>query len=499
MEGEEVADRIFTALRPYHTSLSERLKVLEIAKKEGVAHTRDHAHLISESVVFEDKSTKLLDIYDNGMEPVDVIYNFAKQHGIEKTTKLQQLFDSILPKVCQQNAFVCSRLQPIIYTHLIMNGKGETVGKIDIILDEEPVDSVHRFAIQNSLDYAFRDSLINEVCKKVHCTRRRPIVFQKSFTNEDGKVILAVDILEDEEVIDAAVKFLRKADIRGDLELTIKKYLLQNACTYKVKCTRNIAHVYDGPVRNETGDVLGHLVVREGEEPSDIVFKFCAAIGCNDALLRSVINDLCRSELVICNRYNPLALSLPLHDPDGNFIGNLEIELNEEPADAVYRFFSFHSLFQKGLDLRNVISQVCDISGVECSRKRAIKFKKDQFVMGKVNVGSITIWDDVEVVDALYQKRLEYNLTIDEQLDAYAHICSRRDIYCQRNRAVVYELKQITKRDFEKFGNETCSRKYNGWQYLSVYADSWIGAKLCNTVTNKIVGTVSGKKSRLLV
>ena len=481
LEGEEVADKIFTTLQPYNISLSERQKVMKVAKTDGVAYTREHAHVVSESVVINSKSTKVLNIYDNGMEPVDVIYNFAEKYGIENTGMFQQLLDAILPKVCKKNMLVCSRFTPIIHTHVIVNGKGEPIGNIDILKDEEPADSIHHFAVQHALDNSYRDVLIRDVCKKVNCKRSRPVVFQKAFTDENG-----------EEVIDAAVRFLRKIEmpIHGDLEVTVKNYLLQNACNHRVSCTRNVAHVFDEPIRNETGGLLGRLIVREDQEPSDRVYHFCKKVGCKESLLRKIIDEVCDSDLVLCRRKNPAVLSLPLNDPDGNIIGNLEIELNEEPADSVYRFFAIHKLFERDWDLTSVINQVCDIPGVECSRKKAVKFNQNRFFMGKVDVGSLVIWEDVEVIDALYQKRLEYNLTIDDQLQAFGAICKTRGMYCKRTRAMVYELKQITKRDFEKYGNETCSRKYNGWQYLSSFTNSFIGAKLCSIVAQEFVEMV---------
>ncbi len=83
LEGEEVADKIFTSLSSYAITRKDRQKIMDVAKADGVSFTREHAHVISEAVVINstgiDKSTRMLNIYDNGVEPVDVIYRFAKK------------------------------------------------------------------------------------------------------------------------------------------------------------------------------------------------------------------------------------------------------------------------------------------------------------------------------------------------------------------------------------------------------------------------------------
>ena len=486
LEGEEVADKIFSALQPYNVVYSDRQKVMNLAKADGVLYTRENAHILSESVVVDEKITRTLNIFDDGREPVDIIYDFAKKHGIlikKNDNMFQQLLDSIIPKVCNNNMLTCKRLSPIIYTHVILSSKGESIGQIKILKDEEPVDTIDRFAIMHGLDLPFRNSLLKDVCKKVTCKRSRAIIFRKTMTDENGNKIGVVEILEGEEVIDAASKFLRKHKIYGAMEIPVKNYLLQNVCSQgRAMCTRNVARVFDEHIHNETGFDLGRLVIREDEEPSDRVYHFCKKIDCQESFMREVINYVCKSELVVCHRKNPLTLSLPFNDPDGNILGNLGIELGEEPADAVYRFFATHQLFDRDWDLASVINQVCDIPGVECTRKNAFKFKEDNFMMGSVEIGQFVIPASIEVIDALYQKRLEHNATLEDQLAAFSYICTKRDVYCARSRAVVYELKQITKRDFAKYGNETCARKKNGWQYIESLTNSYVGAKLSTFV-----------------
>ena len=487
LEGEEVADKIFTILQPYDLTFRDRKSIMNLAKADVISYSREYAHVLSESVVINRKETKILDIYDSGAEPIDVIYEFVEKNDVVHL--FQQLSDSIMPKVCE--LLECKRTLPIVHTHAIVKDDGTIIGKIDILKDEEPIDAIDHFAAINALDIPFRNTLAKSVCEKIKCNRLRPVVFRKAITDENsGQLIGSVKILEGEEVIDAAVAFLRKSSFPID-EITFKNYFLQHACSQRVKCTRNVAHVFDAPIYDENNiQMLGRLIVREDEEPSDKVYEFCETAGCADGYMEKIVEFVCDSELIVCKRKKPIIFSQPISDPDGNAIGNLGIELNEEPADSVYRFFATHRLFERNWALANVVSQICQLPRVLCNRQKSIKFQRNEFKMGNVELGPFVIWDDTEVIDFLYQKRLEFNLTLKDQMKAFSEICRAKDIYCARSQAIIYELDGITKKDFEKYGNETCSRKYNGWQFLTSTADSWIGSQLASLVAKDCVEVV---------
>jgi len=481
LEGEEVADKIFAALLPYSVPSQGRRKVMALAMADGVPLSREHAHILSESIVINDNDKRDLELFDNGSEAIDSVYRFCEMNGLEH--RFQEIANSVMPRVCK--LLQCQRMEPVVYLHRILNKDGALVGNIEVNLNEEPVDAVHRFAVMHGLDVQFRDSLAREVCKKIVCKRTLPAVYTKDINDESGKLLGTVKIIEGEEVIDAAVRFLRQTKVDVD-EIPFKNYLLGDACKQKlVKCSRNVAHVFDKTLVDDKGDDIGHLVIREDEEAVDVIWHFCKEKECGHELLMQIINVVCDSELVSCHRKTPVTFSLPLTGPDGNVIGKLGVLLNEEPADAVYRFFAIHGLFERNWNLGHVINQICDLSQVDCARKRALKYYAATFMMGDVNVGPLLIWEDQEVIDILYQLRIAHNLTLSDQMESFSKICTQRDIYCERSRAIVYELKDITKQDFEKFGNETCVRKYMGWKFLSSVADSYIGSKLSRFALNE--------------
>jgi hypothetical protein len=385
-------------------------------------------------------------------------------------------------------------MKPIVHSYTVKNDKGATLGIIDVLLGEEAIDAVHRFAIAKGLDLDSRNRVAIDVCKIVACKRMRPIVYMKDVNDNNGKDIGRVEILEGEEVIDAAVRFIRTAAYVLD-EIALKNYLLSDACkNIYVKCTRFVAHVFDHDVKESEGKVIGRLIVRENEEPADKLHELCENTSkCSGDDRMRILEAVCNSDIVVCTRKQPIIFSQSITDPSGIRIGNLEILLFEEPADAVYRFFARHRLFHRGWDIHHVIDKVCNLPQLNCKRKRPVQYTTDNFQMGTFNIGPLKIWYGEEVVDILYEKRIEHNLTLNDQMASLSFICKQQDVHCERTRAVVYQLKDITKYDFEKFGNETCERKYMGWQFLSSVANSFFGSKVTKIVNSDYVKVVSAQ------
>lgn len=487
LEGEVVVDKIFSILQPYSVGFIGRKQVLELAKSDGIVLEREHAHVVSETIVFNGNRTSVLDIYDDGSEPVDIIYKFCKEN--ESIDRFREIADLMMSKVC--GILICNRKNPVIYTHSLKSKRGAPMGKLDVLLGEEAADAVHRFVMDKKLDLELRQIIVADICKAIPCKRLRPIVYRKNVNNADGVTIGMVEILEGEEVIDATMRFIRKTKFVMD-EIALKNFLFVDACKIKlVKCTRLIAHVFEDAVSDKEGREIGKLIIRENEEPADKVHELCNAVRCDDDDRTKILERVCASEFVVCRRNQPIIFSQSVTDPNGIRIGNLEVQLLEEPADAVYRFFARHRLFQRGWNINNVINQVCSLPQLECKRKEPLQYKSDSFRMGNMDIGPLTIWHGDEIVDILYQKRIQHNLTLNDQIASFNFICTQHDVYCQRTRAVVYELKDITKHDFEKFGNETCARKYMGWQFLSVVANSFFGSKLSSFIKINTVEIVS--------
>ena len=363
---------------------------------------------------------------------------------------------------------------------------------MEIIEGEEPADVVDRFTQTHSLPINYKREVISVACEKIHCNRLLPAIVKKTINDENGRVIGKVEVLEEEEVIDAVVRFLRVYKPHID-EIALKNHFFETICHIpRLKCTRNVAHVYDNNIINEDGTEIGRLILTEYDEPVDKIYDWFMERNLKEeSMIFNAVEQICNTDAVICNRKVPVVFSLPMKGPEEEFIGNFEVKLNEEPVDALYVFFATHGLFEKKWDFRGVVDQVCSMSEIVCNRMVAVKFYSEKFLMGGKNVGILVVMENEEVIDKLFQTRIQFNLTAEDQMKSFGEICNKENIYCERTQAIVYKLTDITKRDFEKFGNETCSRKYAGWQFLTLFASSFMGSKASKVVKQVSIESVS--------
>jgi len=534
LEGEEVADVIYNTLFPYDVSREERLRVMEAAKREGVAHSRQHARLFSAYVndaqllagsvsdgggdddddggdanSITTNATAVIPpflLFDDGTEPIDALYKWTTQHGTD--ADFDTVYGAVVPQMCA--ATRCERMQPIVYqSQPIASATGKCLGSFAVLRNEEPIDAVDHFVQVHGLGVEHRNTIMEIVCPELPCNRTRPIVWRKTIDDGNGNALGSIAVLEDEEVVDAAHRFLREFTIPLDRN-GLRNYLFQQACSNtRVKCTRLVANVVDRDIVHTNGTTIGHLIVQENEEPADAIYGWAKDLkiglvgsggdnsdGGNEGdvsdeeFVLGLIADLCENtDGIICRRSAPLIKSIPLTGPEGNHVGVFELLLGQEPIDALYGFFSRHGLFAKGWDIKLVLAQLCAIDGIECNRQEAIKFQSGNFTMGRETF-ALTIPEDEEVIDVLYRKRLEFNLSIEDQAEAFHAICKDSDVYCSRSRAVVYSMQNISILDYDRFGNETCARKFAGVQHLSSFAESTLGGGVASVLQHDTVAFV---------
>eukprot|EP00804_Cyclotella_cryptica_P019004 CCRYP_006482-RA/>CCRYP_006482-RA protein AED:0.06 eAED:0.03 QI:0/0/0/1/1/1/5/0/940 len=470
LRGQEPADVIYSALKPYGVGFEGRQKLFQEIKGR-IPYTREHALVFSQNIVLEgDESfSEKFVLYDDGKEPVDAIYDFAKTHSIE--SHFESMAKALLPKVCE--LALCKRERPSVWQNPIVD-EGKQLGVLDILLGDEPIDIIDKFVQRiraaTSDQISYRQKLLVEVCKSIKCTRSTPIVYRKSIKNENGQKIGDVEILENQEVIDGTSQFIRKSGAKVD-EIALKNYMLQDACrNSRVKCTRNVAVIFTKKLQREDGSPINTLTIYENEEPADKIYQFCQENASMD-YLEGIISKVCDSEGVKCARRDPVYFSIAISGPEGEFIDSFQIKVNEEPVDA-------NGLFKKKWDFDGLVNQICEKPNVECRRRVPLKYFDRNFTMGGIPIGQLEIWGNQEVVDVLYNIRRHYNLTVDEQRASFSDICHRDTVYCERTQAVVFKKTGITKLDYEKFGNETCKRQFVGVKFRSSFVNLPFGGKL---------------------
>jgi hypothetical protein len=74
---------------------------------------------------------------------------------------------------------------------------------------------------------------------------------------------------------------------------------------------------------------------------------------------------------------------------------------------------------------------------------------------------------------------------------SFNDICRRPEVPCNRFRAIVYRKTQITKFDYEKFGNETCRRQFVGVKHLSSFSDLPFGEEISKMLKKDAAVSVS--------
>jgi hypothetical protein len=552
-EGEEPADVIFQQTLEWDINRQGRNSILEAAKQDGVPMTRGDALVYQRNIVFEDGNNsttshdnsttttspvvapKQLQVFDkDGQEPVDVVWAFAAQHNLTNDIMWDHLWESLSPDICTK-LLLCHRSQPAIWSKPIAldnsngqnNGNDNVIGTVEILKDVEPIDAIDTFCQQYRLPTHYRDMILKEACEQEHvsCNRLLPLIHEQRIVDENGTLIGNVEIFEHEEAADAVYRFVKDhQDTEHAAKLDIvqlKNHFFQNVCSTstndkqsRMKCTRSHAVIANLTIHDVDGKYLGQLVLDDTREPVDLIYNWCQERGIGDGFAQSLMKNVCdkkkndyqaamtststssntSNNMIHCNHAAPLIYGPQrISDPNEDNIGILQVEMWQEPIDAIYKFFAKHDLFTKGWDMRHVLDQICKYSGLQdkCQRREAVKFHDAAFQMigggshtgtigrngdivsvsdgtkAMVDVGPFVVWEHEEVIDKLYEVRQEYNLTLEAQMVAFRQICSSKEIICGRTEAIVYRRSGINKFDYAKYGNETCPRHVAGWQHLS--------------------------------
>ena len=173
-EGEEPADAIFQALQSLGVPFSYRRKVMDAAKSDGMSDTRAYRLAFSRTVRMEDSSFQSdLRIYDEGKEPVDVIYLFALLNSAMEYFDLMSVL--VLPHI--REVLPCQRLVPLVFRKALSDKDRTALKSLAILRNEEPIKVIDRFTQASGLAAVYGDEsslyryyVLQEVCEEVLCT-----------------------------------------------------------------------------------------------------------------------------------------------------------------------------------------------------------------------------------------------------------------------------------------------------------------------------------------
>jgi hypothetical protein len=254
-EGQEPADEIFIALKPFNLAYSQRKIVMEEVKKNNVPHTREYAFVFDQGVVVDNATTHRFQLLDDGTEPIDALYRFASYYKLEEYW--DNLVATLLPKACAQ--IPCQRQIPVIWSRDINREDGTVLGVVEVFKGQEPIDAIDAFCQFFNISKDFREEILKVACQELVCLRSIPVVYRKPVNNEGGEPLGAVEVLENEEVTDAVTRFLSKTTLSLE-EPRLRDYFFQDACTNpRVKCDKKYNVEWDNRLVDENGKELGRL------------------------------------------------------------------------------------------------------------------------------------------------------------------------------------------------------------------------------------------------
>jgi hypothetical protein len=217
-----------------------RRQVFQDIKAANIPFSREHALLFSENILLADDGefSERFVLLDDGREPVDVIYEFAREHSIVQ--HFSDLAAALLPQLCA--IAVCSREVPLVFLNSINDEDGRQLGTLSILLGEEPIDVIDQFVqtagLPTSNYLAIRKNLLEVVCSSITCTRSVPVVYRKDLNNVNGQHVGGLEILEGADANNLVEMLVQRINATSEERSTIKRQILQDACANeRVKCT----------------------------------------------------------------------------------------------------------------------------------------------------------------------------------------------------------------------------------------------------------------------
>ena len=243
---------------------------------------------------------------------------------------------------------------------------------------------------------------------------------------------LQVAVLDEEEPVDAAQRFVSAHGLSRDNRGKLLAHLCANRPAGTEPCKRDMALLVKATVRDhrrvnatdagpdanqgnddsddddddddddaglfDRGPLVGAgpLVIWENEEPADSVHRFCAANGQSAAFRRRLTRAVCSGRFsregssgvhdgvpLVCKRRAAVVLSFPLSDEHGEPLGLFTLLDGEEPADAARAFASRNRVSPGFRDA--LLDNICSPPGggpgrtghvVACSRTRALAVRR---------------------------------------------------------------------------------------------------------------------------
>ena len=249
----------------------------------------------------------------------------------------------------------------------------------------------------------------------------------------DGKVIGNVEVWDDQEPADQIFDFVQLHNLGEH----IQQGILEHACE-ATKCERQTAILYKHQVNGVDGQLLGSLVIMEGQAPGKIVNSFSKKIKLPYSSSRQLLDIACSSQRVTCDsQRDRLEIYSMLVPVDGVDRGTVTILEGEEPADIIHQFCKEKDLSKE--ISKQIVANACSLDHVPCTRDYAVLYESGDIWFDGVNVGSLEITEySGEPIDVIHEFCQQKNLPKDVRRQLLVKACQSTTCTCTREIPVVY-------------------------------------------------------------
>ena len=324
LEGEEPADVIYRFVKAHGLAEGYRTFLMNHACNQ-VTCTRLEAEVYSQAITTDGVAVVGTVRILEGEEPADVVYAFCKKHGLLETN----VRNGVMVDACGK--IPCARAEATVFASPVASETGAALGVLSILEGQEPADVVYAFCRKHSLGDHYREGLMKAACAQTACTRRDAVVYTSPVAaSETGQLVGTLVIMEKEEPADVIYTFCEERKLGEEY----RTGLMQAACA-KTTCTRLEATVYSRPVADGDGATVGTVRILEGEEPADAVYEFCTKHALGSEYRHALMVDACGK--VTCTREKATVYSRVFKTEEGKE-GTVAVMEGEEPADVVYRY-----------------------------------------------------------------------------------------------------------------------------------------------------------------
>ncbi|KAJ0401507.1 hypothetical protein P43SY_009367 [Pythium insidiosum] len=325
---------------------------------------------------------------------------------------------SILSQVCQQPRVQCRRDRPVTFRSSIGSSDGRVVGMLEVLEDQEPVDALARFAQHHGLARHERDHVLDAMCQQpaLQCSRFRSLIFQQNILTDHGQPVGRLEVFDDTEPVDQIYRFL----VDHEAPMAVLPQLVGGVCA-NVRCERREPFVFSRRIVNPDGQIVGRLDIPIDREPADVVYMFGLHYRLDKAFRLQLLQTVCTDKYVKCKRMAPYVFASPIVLEDGSNAGVLRIEEDQELADAVYHFAKEANLTTQ--DRISLLQTLCGRTGIRCTRGQALLRSQSIGGPGNTMLGVINVFEGQEPADVVYAFAEQHGLPAHEASHLVDVVC----------------------------------------------------------------------------